>query len=125
MINKIILIKYIDVRYSKNIKNGFINNQKEKSTMVIGTATVTIYAPWVHSLKEKRMIVKSLCTKIGNKFNVSIAEIEEQDIHQRVVLGMACIAMEASFADSVIDTILNFIESNTEGEIIEIKREFR
>jgi hypothetical protein len=93
--------------------------------MIIATAKITIYAPWVHSLKEKRMIVKSLCAKAHNKFNISIAEIEEQDIHQHIVLGFACIAGESSYADSVIDNIINFIESNTEGEIIEIVREFR
>jgi uncharacterized protein YlxP (DUF503 family) len=70
-----------------------------------------IYAPWVHSLKEKRMIVKSICAKVKNKFNVSIAEVEEQDTHQNIVLGFACVAGEASMADSMIDHVLNFIES--------------
>lgn len=93
--------------------------------MIIGTAKITIYAPWVHSLKEKRMIVKSLCAKIRNKFNVSIAEVEAQDIHQTIVLGFACVTSEASMTDSIIDNVVNFIESNTEGEIIDINREFR
>lgn len=93
--------------------------------MVIGTAKIMIYAPWVHSLKEKRMIVKSICAKVQNKFNVSIAEVEEQDTHQSIVLGFACVAGEASMADSIIDHVLNFIESNTEGEIVSIQRAFR
>lgn len=91
--------------------------------MVIGAAKITIYAPWVHSLKEKRMIVKSLCAKVRNKFNVSIAEIEDQDLHQRIVLGFACITGEAGVADSIIDHVLNFIEDSTEGEVIGIERE--
>ncbi len=93
--------------------------------MVIGAAKVTIYAPWVHSLKEKRMIVKSLSAKIRNRFNVSVAEIEDQDMHQRVVLGFVCVAMESGVADSVVDHVLNFIEENTEGEIIGVERELR
>lgn len=93
--------------------------------MIIGTAKITIYAPWVHSLKEKRMIVKSLCAKIRNKFNVSIAEVEAQDVHQTIVLGFACVTGESSITDSIIDNVVNFIESNTEGEIIDINREFR
>lgn len=93
--------------------------------MVIGCAKVTIHTPWVHSLKEKRSEVKSLCAKVRNKFNVSIAEVEEQDTHQNAVLGFACVAGDASLADSITDNVINFIESNTEGEIINIDREFR
>lgn len=42
----------------------------------------------VHSLKEKRMIVKSLCEKLRNKFHVSVIESDEQDIHQTVILSI-------------------------------------
>lgn len=91
--------------------------------MLIATIKIKIHLPWVHSLKEKRMVVKSLIAKLGNKFNVSVAEIEEQDIHQIAVLGVAGIAGDASMADSVIDHVLNFAEENTEGEIISVERE--
>lgn len=84
---------------------------------------VKIHAPWVHSLKEKRMIVKSICAKVRNKFNVSIAEIEDQDRQQIIVIGFAAVAGNMAQCDSIIDHILNFIEGNTEGEIFEIERE--
>jgi len=93
--------------------------------MLIGSVQINIYAPWVHSLKEKRMLVKSLCAKVRNTFNVSIAEVEAQDLHQRIVLGIACVVGNAAMADSVIDNVLHFIECNTEGEIIDICREMR
>ena len=93
--------------------------------MIVGTAKVTIFVPLVHSLKEKRMIVKSLCAKMRNKFNVSVAEIDEQDTHDRIVIGFACVTNDVRFADSVIDTVLNFIDGATEGEIIDVDREFR
>jgi uncharacterized protein YlxP (DUF503 family) len=91
--------------------------------MVIGVVKVKIYTPWVHSLKEKRMVVKSLSAKVRNKFNVSIAEVEDQDIHQSVVLAFACVAGDKTQADSICDHVINFIEGNTEGEIINIERE--
>ena len=91
--------------------------------MIIGTAIVKIHIPWAHSLKEKRMLVKSICAKVRNKFNVSIAEIEDQDKHQMIVIGFATVAGDMAQCDSIIDHVLNFIESNTEGEIIEIVRE--
>lgn len=91
--------------------------------MVIGTMKMTIHIPWAHSLKEKRMVVKSLCAKARNKFNISIAEVEEQDIHQIIVLGIVCIAGDNAQADSILDHVINFIEGSTEGEIVKIDRD--
>ena len=91
--------------------------------MIIGSMIITIYTPWVHSLKEKRAIVKSICAKTKNKFNVSIAEIDEQDTHQQIVIGLAAIANQASQVDRILDSVMNFIESSTEGNIIKVDRE--
>lgn len=91
--------------------------------MTIGTASVKLHLPWVHSLKEKRMVVKSLCAKVRNQYNVSISEVEEHDIHQIAVLGFAAVTTDNAMADSIIDNVINFIESNTEGEIVQIERE--
>jgi len=93
--------------------------------MIIEAATIKIYAPWVHSLKEKRMVVKSLIAKTRNKFNVSIAEVDAQDVHQTIVIGLACVTGTVSHADSMIDSILTFIEDNAGAEIIEVLRELR
>lgn len=96
---------------------------KKGQIMIIGAVKIKIHSPWVHSLKQKRMEVKSICAKVRNKFNVSIAEVEDQDIHQSAVLGFTCIAGDVALADSILDHVLNFIESNIEGEIINIERE--
>lgn len=93
--------------------------------MMVATAQVKLYASWVHSLKEKRMIVKSIIAKVHNKFNVSIAEVDENDIHQTIVLGIAGIAGDTAQADSILDHTLNFIEGSTDAEIINIEREVR
>ena len=47
--------------------------------MRIAAMTFRLYAPWVHSLKEKRSIVKSLIAKLRNRYHVSAAEIDEQE----------------------------------------------
>ena len=93
--------------------------------MIVGTGQVTIHVPWVHSLKEKRMEVRSLCAKVRNTFNVSIAEVDLNDVHQQIGLGFACVVNDSNVADSMIDNVLNFLESNTEGEIIAVSRELR
>lgn len=91
--------------------------------MQVAVLTVHLYAPWVHSLKEKRMEVKSLLTRISNKFNVSVAEVDAQDTHQTIIIGVASIAADAAQADSILDRVLNFLEANTEAQIIRVWRE--
>jgi uncharacterized protein YlxP (DUF503 family) len=91
--------------------------------MRIATITFRLRAPWVHSLKEKRMIVKSLVAKLQNKFHVSAAEIDEQDVHQIIVIGVASIVPHNAMADSLMDEISEFVESNTDAEIVEETRE--
>lgn len=96
-----------------------------RENMIIEAATIKLFAPWVHSLKEKRMVVKSLIAKTQNKFNVSIAEVDEQDTHQTIVLGLACVAGTVALGDSMIESILLYIENNTDAEIMDIQREIR
>ncbi|KGO12739.1 DUF503 domain-containing protein [Clostridium botulinum] len=91
--------------------------------MIIGTAKIHLYANWVHSLKEKRMIVKSVISKTKNKFNVSIAEVEMQDVHQSIVIGIACVSNSTKQADSIIQNVVNYIEGNTEAIIQNIETE--
>ena len=93
--------------------------------MIIAAITFKLRASWVHSLKEKRMIVKSLIAKLQNKYHVSAAEIDEQDTHQMIVIGVAAIVPHNAMADSLMDDISRFVEENTEAEIVEEGREIR
>mgnify|MGYP000952651128 CR=1 FL=1 len=93
--------------------------------MIIAAVTIKLYAPWAHTLKEKRMEVKSLLAKIRNKFNVSAAEVNDQDVHQTITIGVAAIAANGADADSILDHALNFIEENSEAQILSVERERR
>ena len=93
--------------------------------MIIAVMKFRLHAPWVHSLKEKRMIVKSLVAKLQNKFHVSAAEIDEQDTHRIAVIGVAAIVPHNSAADSLMEKISLFVEENTEAEIVDEEREIR
>lgn len=92
---------------------------------MIAFAEITLHAPWVHSLKEKRMVVKSLVAKLRNHFNVSAAETREQDVHQTIVIGIAALAGDTAQADSILDHAIRFLEENTEAEITNVSREIR
>lgn len=91
--------------------------------MIIGTCMVTLRISWASSLKEKRMVVKSITDKMKNKFNISVAEVEEQDNHKIAVIGFACVTNQVSHADSIIENVVNFIENNTEAEVADVFRE--
>ena len=79
--------------------------------MIIGTCEVTFRADWVTSLKEKRMVLKSL------------AEVDNQDNHKLLTIGFACVTNESRHADSMVQHVLDFMEKNTEAELIYAERE--
>ena len=93
--------------------------------MIIASITFRLHAPWVHSMKEKRMVVKSLVTQLQNRFHVSAAEIDEQDTHQIIVIGVAAIVPHNAMADSLMDEISTFVEENTEADLLDEIREIR
>jgi uncharacterized protein YlxP (DUF503 family) len=93
--------------------------------LIIGTGKVYLYASWVHSLKEKRSIVKSLINKVKHKFNVSIAEIENLDMHQSIVIGIACVSNSSKHANICIQNVIEYIEQNTDAVIENIEVEMR
>ena len=71
------------------------------------------------------MIIRSLSTKLQNRFHVSVAEIDEQDTHRIIVLGVAAVVPHNAMADSVMEEISLFVEQNCEAEILEEVREIR
>ncbi len=93
--------------------------------MMIAAMTFRLRAPWAHSLKEKRMVVKSLISQLQNRFHVSAAEVGEQDTHQIIVIGVAVIVPHQAMADSLMEEISEFVESATEAEVLDQTREIR
>lgn len=88
--------------------------------MKVLVMSIKLRASWVHSLKEKRMVVKSIIQKLKNKFNISVNEVEDQDIHQSIVIAISSICSSSSQVDSTMENIINFIELNTDAELINI-----
>lgn len=84
---------------------------------------ITLRASWVHSLKEKRMVVKSIVQKLKNKFNISVCEVDEQDVHKIIVIGIVGLCANSAQCDSSMENIITFIEMNTDAEIINIEKE--
>ncbi len=79
--------------------------------MIVGLCTVELFIPDGHSLKDKRRILQSLKTRVRDKFNVSVAEVGEQDLWQKAILGLACVANESVHVNQVLDQVLNLIRA--------------
>ncbi|RMH04160.1 MAG: DUF503 domain-containing protein [Nitrospirae bacterium] len=91
--------------------------------MVIGVCTVELYLPNGHSLKAKRQVLSSLKIRLSQSFNVSVAEVGDQDLWQKAVLGIACVATETGQANRVLDQVVNAIQSNPLLELLQVKME--
>jgi uncharacterized protein YlxP (DUF503 family) len=89
--------------------------------MTVGIARLTLFIPDSHSLKEKRMVIRRVKDRTRNKFNVAIAEVEDNDVWQRAVLGLALVGNERRFVDSALDEVVRFVRG--EAEVVNAERE--
>jgi uncharacterized protein YlxP (DUF503 family) len=62
------------------------------------------------SLKDKRQVVKSIMARVRNEFNVSIAEVDDQDVWQSAILGLACVSTSQGYAHGQIEAVIRFID---------------
>jgi uncharacterized protein len=92
--------------------------------MVIAYAVFDLHLPGCRGLKEKRMIVKSLKSRIRNEFEVSAAEVGGQDLLQRAEIGVGAVGPDQAPLDALLQSILSFVESNLDGEVLEYRNEF-
>jgi len=92
--------------------------------MHIGLAKVKIILPENHSLKGKRKVVKSLISRIQNKFNVSVSEVGEPDLLQLAEIGLTCASNSNFKSNEMISDVLRFIDNSSyEYEVIESMQE--
>ncbi|MBN2430425.1 MAG: DUF503 domain-containing protein [Acidobacteria bacterium] len=82
------------------------------------------FLPDVHSLKEKRMILRKIKDRVGRKFNVSIAEVGYQDLWQRSVIGIAAVNGDRRLLEQVKDKVLNEIEQIIPGGVTHFTVDF-
>lgn len=88
--------------------------------MLIAAVELHLSIPTAHSLKEKRMVILSIMDRIRAKFGAAVAEVGEQEVWQRAVIGIALVGNEESFLRQVADKVIQFTESHFEGEVCEI-----
>jgi uncharacterized protein len=77
----------------------------------VGVLTVRLRLPENSTLKGKRSVIKSVIAQVNNKFNVSVAEVEDQDAWQISTLGVACVSNDSQHNNEVLSRVVNFIDS--------------
>ncbi len=86
--------------------------------MKVALLTLCFHLPWVHSLKEKRAICKSLQAKLRQRFNVAVAESGALDVHQTLELSVAGFAPGAAEADRFYEKVTDYALTQCDGELV-------
>lgn len=92
-------------------------------SMRIGALTIYLEIIGSNSLKDKRRVLKGLKERIRQRFNVSIAEIDNQDKWQRSTLGIAAVSNNKRFIDSMLNNVINYIEKEKSVLILDTEME--
>lgn len=91
--------------------------------MFIGVLELELRLFEVYSLKEKRSILKSLLTRLKNKFNVTVCESSYNDYHQKTEIGIVTVSNDIRHIDSMLEAIIDFVDGDNRLEITQIRRE--
>ena len=86
--------------------------------MVVGTGLIDLLIPESGSLKEKRSVLKRIIQRTQNEFNVSIAEVGDNDLWRRARVGFSVVGNDKPYINAKVDHILRFIERLELAEIL-------
>jgi uncharacterized protein YlxP (DUF503 family) len=92
--------------------------------MNVGVCRINLRLPGNTSLKSKRRVIKPIITQLGNKFNVSVAEVDDQDLWQAATIGVCCLSNDRRYTNEILSKVVNFITNGRfEVEILDYKIE--
>ena len=92
--------------------------------MHVGVCRIMLHLPDSGSLKDKRQVARSLSARIRNKFNVAVAEVEDQELRQRLTLAICCVSTEPAHANEMVSKVVAFVEeSRRDLELLDYQTE--
>ena len=92
--------------------------------MNVGICKIKLRLPENLSLKGKRRVLKSITARLKNKFNVSVAEVDDHDLWQLATLGICCVSNDKRYTNEVLSKVVNFIANGRfEVEILDYEIE--
>ncbi len=93
-------------------------------SMTVGLCRVWLRLPENQSLKGKRQVIKSLVARLHNKFNIAVAEVDDQDRWQIASLGIACVTTSESHAHQIMSSVVAFIRrERPDAEMVDYRTE--
>lgn len=85
--------------------------------MIVAIGKVELHIPHSNNLKAKRKVISSLCGKIRSKFEISVSEIDHQDLWQRSSIGFGMVSSDRGVARAVFEKVFAIIDSNPDCEV--------
>ena len=83
-----------------------------------------LFLPDSQSLKAKRQIARSVTTRIRNRFNVTVAEADDNDLWQRLTIGVCCLSNDTKHANEILSNVVAFVEkSHADLELLDYETE--
>lgn len=89
--------------------------------MFVGTLRVEVHIPGATSLKDKRQVVKGMIQKVQRRFNVSIAELDNADLWQRAVIGVAVVGSSREHLERQLQFVLNFLDAEPRWDVTRVE----
>lgn len=90
--------------------------------MFVGAIVCDLLLGDVHSLKQKRALVRPIVAEAKRRFSVSVAETGHQDLYRRAEVGAAVVASDAGHCTEVLDEIENWVAARPEIELLSVRR---
>ena len=91
--------------------------------MTVGTLYLDLLVPDGQSLKEKRSVLKSVKDQLRQKFNIAVAEVEEQDRWQRAGLGVAAVGSDKRYVNGLLSQVVEWVRGSRLVELIDYQLE--
>lgn len=91
--------------------------------MWVGSIRFDLLLGDVHSLKEKRSVVRPIVSELRRKYDVSAAEVGHLDLHRRVLIGVAVVAADAQHCTTVLDSCERLVASRPEVDLLTAHRQ--
>ncbi len=91
--------------------------------MTIGLCRLVLYLPESGSLKNKRNLLQSIVTRIRNKFNVSISELDDNELWQKATLGVVIVSNESRYANRVLSKVVDVVKADIRVELLDYSLE--
>jgi len=87
--------------------------------MNVGVLQVELLIGNARSLKDKRHVVKSVLDRLRASFNVSAAEVDHLDLHQRAMLGFAAVSNDGAHVRGLLQQVLNHLRRHPEAQVLD------